>query len=204
MSNLTIHNIIGDTDLYLIDQILKGRYNENETILDAGCGAGRNMHWFLQNNLCIYGIDQNSNCINDLKADNPQLPALRLQVANVEQMPFGDNFFNHVISSAVLHFAETTEQFIKMFAEMVRVLKPNGSIFIRMTTDIGIENQVILIKDGVYYLPDTSTRFLLTRSLLEEIMFTHQLSFIEPLKSVNVSDYRSMCTLMLQKNAIEK
>ena len=87
-----INNVIGDTDIYLIDQILKGRYKEHETILDAGCGIGRNMHWFLQNQLCIYGIDSNANYITELKMDYADLPPIRLQVADIEQMPFGDNF----------------------------------------------------------------------------------------------------------------
>ena len=157
--NTPLFNIVGNTDLYLIDQILKGRYHAHQSILDAGCGSGRNMHWFLNNNFCIYGIDQNNSFITDLKIENPRLAALRLQVASVDLMPFGDNFFDHVISSAVLHFAESTEHFNNMFAEMVRVLKPGGSIFIRMTSNIGIEEKVILIQNGVYHLPDASTRF---------------------------------------------
>ena len=33
-------------DIYLIDQILKGRYLPGELILDAGAGGGRNLNWF--------------------------------------------------------------------------------------------------------------------------------------------------------------
>ena len=201
MKTSSIHEVIGDTDIYLVDQILKGRYHDNDTILDAGCGTGRNMHWFLQNKMCIYGVDTNNGFITALKMDNPTLPASRLQVAKVELMPFGDNFFDHIISSAVLHFAENTEHFMRLLKEMVRVLKPKGSLFIRMTSDIGIENKVKLITDGVYYLPDTSTRFLLTRSLLETLMSQFPLSFIEPFKTVNVNDMRCMSTMVLQKSS---
>lgn len=194
-----IHEVIGDTDIYLIDQILKGRYQPEDTILDAGCGLGRNMHWFLQSKFCIYGIDQNNGHITDLKQDNPLLPANRLQVAKVELMPFGNSFFNHIISSAVLHFAESTEHFLAMLKEMVRVLKPKGSLFIRMTSDIGIDDKVKPIGDGVYIIPDTSTCFLLTRPLLQTILNEFHLSFLEPLKTVNVNDVRCMSTLVLQK-----
>ena len=200
MKTSSIHEVIGDTDIYLVDQILKGRYDDHYTILDAGCGTGRNMHWFLHNNICIYGIDTNNSFITELKMDNPSLPASRLQVAKVELMPFGDNFFDHIISSAVLHFAESTEHFLHMLKEMLRVLKPNGSLFIRMASDIGIENKVKLVKDGVYSIPDSSTRFLLTKSLLETIMSQFPLSFIEPLKTVNVNDIRCMSTLVLKKS----
>ena len=44
-----------NTDIYLIDQILKGRYNGGGKLLDAGCGRGRNISWFaLQPNFDIY------------------------------------------------------------------------------------------------------------------------------------------------------
>lgn len=199
-----INNLLGDTDIYLIDQILKGRYKEHETILDAGCGIGRNMHWFLQNNLCIYGIDSNVSYINELKMDFPLLPPIRLQAADIEQLPFGDNFFNHIISSAVLHFAESTQHFSNIIHEMFRVLKPNGTLFIRMTSDIGIEHLVKKINNGVYVLPDGTTRFLLTRDILKQVLHQFPFSFIEPLKTVNVDDMRCMSTLMLHKTLLKK
>lgn len=201
MSDKTSLNVLlGQTDIYLLDQIMKGRYNENEKILDAGCGEGRNMYWFLQNDFAIYGTDINETAIAQLKSANPDLPAERLQIAAVEKSPFTDNYFDHIISSAVLHFANSTQHFKAMFTEMVRVLKINGSLFIRMTSDIGIENKVKPISDGVYIIPDDSKRFLLTKTLLAECMQENNLSFLEPFKTVNVDDLRCMSTLVLQKN----
>lgn len=84
--------------------------------------------------------------------------------------------------------------------ELVRVLKRNGSLFIRMTSNIGIETHVELMEDGVYHIPDGSIRFLLTKQLLASTMCQCNLSFIEPLKTVNVNDIRCMSTLMLSKN----
>ena len=198
-NSTTITEVLGDTDIYLIDQIMKGRYKMNDIILDAGCGPGRNLHWFLQNNMNIYGIDNNKEAISHLKTNYPLLPSERFQLSNIEQMPFENNYFGHIISSAVLHFADSTSQFHNMMTEMVRVLKPKGSLFIRMTSDIGIEDEVELINDGVYTIPDGSTRFLLTRPLLVILLEKYELSFLEPLKTVNVDDVRCMSTLMLQK-----
>lgn len=179
---------------------MKGRYYENDKILDSGCGSGRNMHWFLLNGFNIFGIDINEEAITKLVTENPFLPKDRLQVSSVEKMPFPDNHFNHVLSCAVLHFAISTNHFIEMFAEMVRVVKQKGTLFIRMASDIGIENNVRLIGDGVYNIPDGSDRFLLSKSLLSNCMKKHNLSFIEPLKTVNVDDVRCMSTLVLRKN----
>ena len=198
----SINQILGETDIYLADQIIKGRYQINDKILDAGCGTGRNLHWFLQNNISIYGIDTNEDVISNLKTKFPLLPAERFQQSSVEKIPFENNYFDHVISSAVLHFADTTFQFYFMMAEMIRVLKPKGSLFIRMTSDIGIENKVELISNGVYNIPDGSKRFLLTRPILADLIQKYKLSFLEPLKTVNVDDIRCMTTLLLQKSLL--
>ena len=199
MNSNSLQKLAGNTDIYLLDQIMKGRYQQTDKILDAGCGAGRNMHWFLNEKIDIYGTDQDQFSIAQLKTLYPLLPEDNLQSCAVEHLPFEDNFFDHIISSAVLHFANSVSQFQDMLAEMIRVLKQGGSLFIRMTSDIGIEDKVRLIKDGVYIIPDQSKRFLLTRSLLADILKKYPLSVIEPFKTVNVDDIRCMSTLVLQK-----
>ncbi len=198
-TNTTIAALLGQTDIYLIDQIMKDRYTKNEKILEAGCGGGRNMHWFIQNGFEIFGIDSSEAAILNLKNKFPQMKE-NFQIASVEQLPFEDNFFDHVISSAVLHFATSVAHFNNMMAEMIRVLKPNGTLFIRMTSDIGIEDKVELLSNGNYKIPDGSMRFLLTKSLLAACLQEFNLSFAEPLKTVNVDDMRCMSTLVLQKN----
>jgi ubiquinone/menaquinone biosynthesis C-methylase UbiE len=120
-------------------------------------------------------------------------------VSELGTIPFKDGFFNHVISNAVLHFAKNTTHFEMMFAELVRVLKVNGSLFIRMTSNIGIENNIKETSHGVYTIPDGTTRFLITKELIHQLMKTHHLLFLEPLKTVNVNDKRCMTTLVLKK-----
>ena len=198
-TNISISALLGNTDIYLIDQLMKGRYQPADTILDAGCGGGRNMYWFLQNNFEIFGVDSSEAAILELKNNYPNLSSKKLQVASIEKLPFPDQFFDHVISSAVLHFAESNIHFKEMIKEMHRVLKQGGTLFIRMTSDIGIENKVTLLSNGNYMLPDGSMRFLLTKTLLAEIMQEFNFAFIEPLKTVNVDDVRCMSTLVLEK-----
>ena len=180
---------------------MKGRYQPHQKILDAGCGGGRNMKWFLQNDFEIYGVDNSQAAIIHLKQVNESLPPLRLQVSGLEKLPFEDNYFDHVICSAVMHFAVDVAHFKQMLAEMLRVLSLSGSLFIRMASDIGIEDKVKLISNGNYQIPDGSMRFLLTRSLLAECMSEFNLHFLEPLKTTNVNDLRSMSTLLLQKKS---
>lgn len=186
-------------DIYLIDQIMKGRYQQGDVLLDAGCGSGRNLFWFVQQRFEVYGIDANREAIHHLRQSHPSVAANQFGVAAVEQMPFDDATFHHVISSAVLHFANNEKHFWAMLTEMVRVLQPGGSLFIRMATNVGIEQQVIPMGQGIYHLPDGSTRFLLTRALLHQLLKQLPLTLAEPFKVVNVADQRCMCTLVLEK-----
>jgi ubiquinone/menaquinone biosynthesis C-methylase UbiE len=198
-TNNSIAELLGRTDIYLIDQIMKDRYKAGDKILDAGCGGGRNMTWFIGNDINLFGVDSSEAAILNLRNKYAHLPKENLQVAQVENLLFDDNFFDHIISSAVLHFARSVFHFKEMMAEMIRVLKPNGTLFIRMTSNIGIEDKVELLFDGNYKIPDGTMRFLLTKYLLAECMQEFNLSFAEPLKTVNVDDMRCMSTLMLQK-----
>jgi len=193
-----LKSIIGEIDIYLIDQILKERYTKTDKILDAGCGSGRNLKWFYNNNYTIFGVDNNTKRLEVSKNLYPNQKE-NFILANVEDLPFESETYEHIICNAVLHFATSHAHFELMFSELVRVLKTRGTIFIRMTSDIGIEKLVKLISNGVYKLPDTTERFLLTRTLLKKIMTTYKLSFLEPIKTVNVNDLRCMTTLILKK-----
>jgi len=199
MGPFTLQQLTGNTDIYLIDQIMKGRYSLNDLVLDAGCGLGRNLHWFFFNQIDCFGIDMDAEAIDQVKLQYPGIQPDRLQVSTVENMPFDDCFFDHIISSAVLHFAKSYKNFDAMFNEMVRVLKPEGSIFIRMTSDIGIENRIVPTGDGMYILPDGSTRFLLTRAMIQNLLNEQLVTLIEEVKTVNVNDIRCMTTLVFKK-----
>ena len=54
MNQQQIKNIIGNVDIYVIDQILKERYKNGQSILDAGCGKGRNLKWFYQSDFELH------------------------------------------------------------------------------------------------------------------------------------------------------
>lgn len=195
----SIQELLGQTDIYVVDQIMKGRYAPSDKILEAGCGGGRNMDWFVKNDFQVYGIDQSEAAILHLKSKYLDLQEERLQIALVEKIPFEDNYFDHIISSAVLHFAQSEAHFKEMMVEMLRVLKPGGNLFIRMTSDIGIEDKVVLLGNGNYQIPDGSMRFLITKDLIKDLLQTFSISFLEPLKTVNVDDMRCMSTLVFKK-----
>jgi len=189
---------IGGTDIYLLDQILKERYTANQIILDAGCGSGRNLKWFYKNGVEIYGVDADSQKIETSKINYPK-KLNNFSVEQIDNLSFKDGFFHHIICNAVLHFAVNEDHFFKMISELIRILKPNGSLFVRIASNISLEKKVQHLQEGVYKIPDGTKRFLLTKTLLEKMMKKHSLEFIEPLKTVNVNDKRGMSTLVLKK-----
>jgi tellurite methyltransferase len=198
-----LQQIFGHIDIYLFDQLLKGRFNDCKTVLDAGCGGGRNLVYFLKNKYEVYGVDQSAEAVAIVK----QLSALlapanapgNFSVAAVEDLPFDDHFFDLVICSAVLHFAQNQQHFDSMVRSLWRVLKPGGYLFARLASDIGIETLVHSTGNGRYLLPDGSERFLVNEQTL--LQYTHELNgtLYEPIKTTNVQNLRSMTTWCIQK-----
>lgn len=199
MHNTSLSALLGHTDIYLIDQIMKDRYAPGAVVLDAGAGGGRNLHCLVQAGVEMYGVDRDPSAVAQLWETYPQVPADRFQVAPVEKLPFPDAFFDHVICSAVLHFADGHTHFKQMFGDMIRVLKPGGTLFVRMTTDVGLGDKPIPLGEGRFHLPDGSDRYLLTRPMLDTLVAAHRLQWLEPFKTVLVEEVRSMSVLMLEK-----
>jgi len=193
-----LNESLGNIDIYLLDQIMKGRYKSSDLILDAGCGRGRNLHWFIQSGFTLIGIDMNASAIADLQSEYTT-SSTKFEVGDLANIKHDDNSFDHVICNAVLHFAPDHESFDKMFKELVRVLKPQGTFFIRMTSDIGLRQKGSGLGNGNYLLPDGSQRYLITRKKIDELMQAHQLVAIEPIKSLNVDELRVMTTMVLCK-----
>lgn len=189
---------IEQVDIYLLDQILKGRYLEDEIILDAGCGTGRNLKWFYNNNYTVFGVDANKAHIDCVKARYNKFEN-NFTEGKLETLNYKAEAFHHVICNAVLHFAKSEAHFFEMFSELLRVLKPNGTLFIRMTSIFGLENKVQDVFNGIYRLPDESERFLLTKPILNKLLNFNNLELLEPIKTLNVQDLRCMTTLVIRK-----
>jgi len=203
MKSEHIQETFGNIDIYLFDQILKGTYDGCHTILDAGCGSGRNLHYFLKSGAAVYGVDQNLEAVEHLKNLSNAFPHINpeenFQVVPVEQLPFENESFDLVISSAVLHFAENQQHFDAMLNSMWSVLKPGGYFFCRLASEIGIESLVRFIGNGRYILPDGSERFLVNQEMLLRLTKRLGGQLHEPIKTTNVQNMRAMTTWCVRK-----
>ena len=202
-SSVNIQELFGGIDIYLFDQLLKGRILPGMRVLDAGCGAGRNLVYLLKSGFEVFGVDesgaavaQTQRLVTELA---PQLPLENFRVEPVERMSLADASFDVVLSSAVLHFARDEEQWQSMVREMWRVLTPGGIFFARLASSIGIEGKITRIDGRRYHLPDGSERFLVDEAMLLSVTAALGGEFIEPLKTTVVQNMRAMTTWCLKK-----
>lgn len=204
MTTQQLNKYLGNIDLYLLDQILKNKIPADAKILDAGCGEGRNLIYFLNNGYDVRGIDQNPDAIRMLQfivgSGYPSCPKTNFQVGGLTDLPYEPEEFKYVICSAVLHFAKSEEHFWQMIKQLHRVTAVDGALFIRMTSDIGLFGHEQLAS-GLHLLPDGSQRFLITETMIEGLLEMGY-SKIEPVKTVVVENQRCMTTLVLRKNAV--
>ncbi|MGI9107418.1 MAG: class I SAM-dependent methyltransferase [Pyrinomonadaceae bacterium] len=197
--------LFGEIDIYLFDQLLKGRFSPGMSLLDAGCGGGRNLVYFLRcGGYEVFGVDRSAEAIAHVRRLanhlNPNLPAENFLISEVEEMPFPEGRFDAVISSAVLHFASDERHFLRMLDEMWRALKPGGLFFARLASSIGIEELIRPASGGRrYMLPDGTERFLVDEAMLVSAAGRLASEWLEPLKTTNVQNQRCMTTWVLRK-----
>ena len=205
---LSLVRLFGQIDIYLFDQLLKGRIPPGSRIIDAGCGGGRNLVYLLRTadteHLEIFAVDSDPLAIAEVRNLSavlaPQIPASNFRLESIESMSFPDAFADVVLSNAVLHFAASDSHFQAMLRASWRVLKPGGLFFCRLASSIGIEHQISRSGGRRYLLPDGSERFLVDEALLTH--WTGQLgaSLADPIKTTVVQNQRSMTTWVLRKN----
>ncbi|MGG2200215.1 class I SAM-dependent methyltransferase [Paenibacillus validus] len=193
----------GPIDIYLFDQLLKGRIAPGMRILDAGCGDGRNLVYFLREGYDVYGVDRAEKAVRSLRRTASELaPTLsedRFRIEPIEKMSFANDTFDVVIACAVLHFAENDAHYGQMVSELWRVLKPGGLLFARLASKIGIEGRVEPLGNRRYKLPDGSERYLVDSETLHRWTEKMHGVFVEPIKTVQVEDLRSMTTWCVKK-----
>jgi len=193
----------GEIDIYLFDQLLRGRIDRAAKILDAGCGGGRNLVYLLREGYEVYGVDHDRLAIEGVRkmaaTVAPALPAANFQAAKLEDIPHPDEFFDVVICNAVLHFAADDRQFRAMLDGMWRKLRRGGMLYCRLASSIGIERQVQWLKGRRGVSPDGSERYLVDVDLLEKLTADLNAELLDPIKTTVVQYQRSMTTWVVRK-----
>ena len=203
MRTADLRATLGAIDIYLLDQLLRGRIAPGMRIFEAGCGAGRNLTFFLKAGYEVFGTDQEPRAIEAVRrmaADlAPSLPAGNFRVEPVEHCSFPDVSFDVVISSAVLHFARDDAHFEAMVDEMWRVLRHDGLLFCRLASTIGMADRMRRLDGRRFLLPDGSERYLVDAEQLGDVARRLGATLVDPIKTTVVQDQRCMTTWVVRK-----
>jgi len=197
----------GHIDIYLFDQLLRGRIAPGMTVLDAGCGAGRNLVYLLRSGFDVLAADEDPSAIGEVRRLAARL-ARALSPENfrcepIESMSFDAASADVVLSSAVLHFARDEAHFNAMLEGSWRMLRPGGLWFCRLASSIGMEERVRRIDGRRHRLPDGSERYLVDEAYLMEKTRALGGELLDPLKTSVVQNQRCMTTWVVRRTAGE-
>jgi len=202
LPRVTLQDQFGSIDIYLFDQILRGNITPAMRVLDAGTGFGRNLIYLMREGCEVLAVDANAQAVEHVRRLSNSLgnssPAENFRIAAVEQMPFEDAVADAVICSAVLHFARGKLHFETMLKELWRTLRPNGLLFCRLASRIGMEFEPL--REGIYRV-GSSEWFLVDEAML--LAYTSELGaeLVDPLKTTIVQGSRCMTTWVLRKSS---
>jgi tellurite methyltransferase len=202
----TLQEQFGQIDIYLFDQLLKGHISPGMRILDAGCGSGRNLVYFLREGYEVYAADSDAQSVDSVRSFArmfaPTLPASNFRVESVENMSFEDACADVVICNTVLHLARDEAQFEAMLQGSWGVLKPRGLFFCRLASTIGMERQFVRIQGRRFRSPDGAERYLVDEAILNSLAKRLGGELTEPIKTAVVQNQRAMTTWVVRKNLL--
>ena len=195
--------LFGSIDVYLFDQLLRGRIAPGMRVLDAGCGRGRNLVFLLREGYEVLALDPDPAAIaavRDLaRRLAPALPEANVRCERVDGSTFPDACADVVISNAVLHFASDDARFLAMLRGTWRLLAPGGLFFCRLASSTGIERLVRPLGGRRFALPDGSDRYLVDDAYLEGLTAELGGRLLDPIKTTVVQGQRAMTTWVVRK-----
>ena len=194
----------GNIDVYLFDQLLRGRVQPGARVLDVGCGGGRNLEYLLRQGHPVCAADPEPERLGFTRklarVLAPHLPDDNFRCEPAESMSFAPGSADLVICNAVLHFARDHEHFRAMLDGAWAQVAPGGIFFARLTSSIGLEGAREL-GGGRFLQPDGDVRYLVTLELLLDEGARLGAVQIDPIKTTSVQGLRSMTTWVLGRDA---
>lgn len=131
-----------------------------KSILDVGCGSGQLVRFFNKKGLKAIGIDPIDEAVKMARKINQPRTILK---APAGKLPFKDNSFDLITGISMVEHLKPLEakQFLK---ESMRILKPNGTIFL-ITPNFNSPLRLLLKEKWFGYSDPTHISFFTPQSL---------------------------------------
>lgn len=111
-------------------EMIESKLAPGSKILDVGCGTGHLAAELARRGFDTWGTDLSAGMVDYARQHyNPD----RFQVADIERIPFPDNYFDGIVCLGVMEYLGSDEPALR---EMRRVLKPGGHAVITTPSSI--------------------------------------------------------------------
>jgi ubiquinone/menaquinone biosynthesis C-methylase UbiE len=154
-------------------EMLSAPIKDSDKVLELGCGTGYFTRELTRLNIHITAIDISPELIEEAKKDI-HAENVSFEIQNAYQMDYGNDSFNAVIGSSVLHHLDIE----KAVSEIYRVLKPGGFIAFTepnmMNPQIALQKNIPWLKRKMGDSPDETAFFRWQiKKLLDNACFGH-------------------------------
>lgn len=107
--------------------------DEDDVVLDAGCGSGRNISLLSPRVKAIVGLDFSAEMLAraEARVAEEQLPNVRLVTGSVTELPFPDATFDKIVCTSVLQYLDAADC-RRAFAELFRVARHGATIVVHI------------------------------------------------------------------------
>jgi len=116
---------------------LASDFYKDKTILDAGCGMGRNSFWCLKWGAKeLFACDHDERSVEAARETLKEFNNVHILEADLENLSWQEKF-DFVFSIGVIHHTRNDK---KSVSELYKALKPNGEILLWVYSSVGFEN----------------------------------------------------------------
>ncbi|ACL75406.1 class I SAM-dependent methyltransferase [Ruminiclostridium cellulolyticum] len=146
------------------------------SVLDLGCGGGRNTQMLVSMGFNVRACDLHQGMVDATRQrikpfTDGQDAEMIVRQGSMLRLPYEDNYFNIVLSNGIYHNASNVEEFETAIKETGRVLKEDGQLCLNVFTEEYVEaNLQKQQKPFLYITPDNLDMVLLPIDNILEIL----------------------------------
>ena len=176
---------------FLVKELTTFRHYHIKTVLDLGCGVGRNSIYLAKESFDVVGIDVSESALKMANGwiRKERLANVALLRGTMTNLPFRDGCFGAVVSISVIHHA-LKKNIVKTIVDVHRILKKNGLFFTNLASvkdsrygeSEEVENNTFRILEAFEEKRFEELHHFFTKSEASEILSCFAKAEIVPLK----------------------